>query len=119
MRPLLLSVLLASPLTMASLEQPGTDVAPSQATPIRTEFHVRYVNGNNVYIDAGRNAGLADGTQVVLKQSPSGTSSGGVDVAPSAWGRKGLFVHLRLVRVLDGVAVLPVALGRETAEAML
>jgi hypothetical protein len=81
MGALLLSVLLASPLTMASLQQPGTDVAPSQATPIRTEFHVRYVNGNNVYIDAGRNAGLADGTQVVLKQSPSGTSTGGVDIA--------------------------------------
>jgi hypothetical protein len=101
MRPLSISLLLASPLTMASLQQPGTDAAPSRATPIRTEFNVRYVNGNNVYIDAGRNAGLADGTEVVLKQSPSGTSSGGVDVALEP----GIVARLRVVSLASTSAV--------------
>jgi hypothetical protein len=82
MRPLLLFLLLAAPPAMSAQQQPATDAAsPSQIAPMRTEFHVRYVNGNNVYIDAGRSAGLAEGMQVVLKQSPSGTSAGGVDVA--------------------------------------
>ncbi len=107
MRPLLLSVLLASPLTMASLQQQEADVAPSQATPIRTEFHVRYVNGNNVYIDAGRNAGLADGTQVVLKQSPSGTSGGGVDIALEP----GIVARLTVVSLASTSAVCQVELS--------
>ena len=37
--------------------------------PAKTDFHVRYVNGTNVYIDGGRNAGLSEGTTLVLKQS--------------------------------------------------
>ena len=28
---------------------------------VRTTFHVRYVSGNSVYVDGGRNAGLAEG----------------------------------------------------------
>ena len=44
---------------------------PSATALTRTEFHVRYVNGSNVYIDGGRNAGLAEGTKLVLKQNPT------------------------------------------------
>ncbi len=43
---------------------------------MRTEFQVRYVNGTDVYIDAGRDAGLAPGTKVLLKQSPGKVSDG-------------------------------------------
>ena len=49
------------------------DPAPSApvASKMLTEFHVRYINGKNVYIDGGRNAGLAEGTKLVLKQDPT------------------------------------------------
>jgi hypothetical protein len=82
MRSLLIFLLLSAPLAIPAQQQAGTDAAaPSQIAPIRTEFHVRYVNGNNVYIDAGRSTGLAEGMKLVLKQSPSGNSAGSVDVA--------------------------------------
>jgi hypothetical protein len=38
---------------------------------VRSAFHVRYVNGPNVYVDGGRNAGLAEGTKLLLKQDPT------------------------------------------------
>src|ERR1700686_4246494 len=79
MRSLLISLLLAVPLACAA-QQPGAEAAaPSQAAPMQTEFHVRYVSGPNVYIDAGRDAGLAEGTRIVLKQSPSKASTAGSD----------------------------------------
>jgi len=40
----------------------------TSAQPTRSEFHIRYINASNVYIDGGRNAGLAEGTHLVLKQ---------------------------------------------------
>ena len=43
--------------------------APSPAA--RADFQIRYVNGTNVYIDAGRDAGLAEETKLVLKQDPT------------------------------------------------
>jgi hypothetical protein len=71
MRSLLFTLLLVASLATAA-QQPGAGAAAtSQAAPMRTEFHVRYVNGTDVYIDAGRDAGLAEGTKIVLKQSPS------------------------------------------------
>jgi hypothetical protein len=52
--------------------QQAPDTPPSSPTaPVRSEFHVRYVNGDSVYIDAGRDAGLTEGTKVILKQNPS------------------------------------------------
>src|SRR5579864_9688173 len=84
MRPVWFSLLLFATLTSAA-QQPGADAAPSQAAPVRTEFKVRYVNGTDVYIDAGRDAGLAPGTKVVLKQSPGKVSDGAAD-APVAPG---------------------------------
>jgi hypothetical protein len=44
-------------------------VAATAPAPARTEFHIRYISGSNVYIDGGRNAGLAEGTKLVLKQN--------------------------------------------------
>lgn len=38
------------------------------ATTARADFQIRYVNGSDVYIDGGRDSGLAEGTQLVLKQ---------------------------------------------------
>jgi hypothetical protein len=45
--------------------------APSAVAPARTDFHVRYISGTDVYIDGGRDAGLAEGTKLVLKQDPT------------------------------------------------
>jgi hypothetical protein len=45
-----------------------TASSQSEAAPIRRDFHIRYINGSNVYIDAGRDAGLAEGAKLVLKQ---------------------------------------------------
>jgi hypothetical protein len=51
---------------------PNQPPAPqSAAAPVRTEFHVRYISGTSVYIDAGRNAGLAEGSKLILKQDPT------------------------------------------------
>jgi len=45
--------------------------APTAAAPARTDFHVRYVSGPNIYIDGGRSSGLTEGTTLVLKQDPT------------------------------------------------
>lgn len=73
MRRLLFPILLAAPLyCMAQEVKTESDSATStQAAPLQAEFHVRYINGNTVYLDAGRNAGLTEGTKVVIKQLPS------------------------------------------------
>lgn len=102
MRPLLLPLLLATPLMMTAQQQPGTDTAvTSQSAPIRSEFHVRYINGNHVYIDAGRNASLTEGTAIVLKQSPAGSSAGDVDVALEP----GIVARLKVVSLASASAV--------------
>jgi hypothetical protein len=59
---------------ICAAQQPAPAPAPVVSTPTapaRTAFHVRYVNGTNVYIDGGRSAGLAEGTKLVLKQDPT------------------------------------------------
>src|SRR5579864_7192643 len=83
MRLLILSMLLVAPLAGIA-QQPGPDTpsAPSAAAPMRLEFHVKYVNGSNVYIDAGRNAGLEEGTKLVLKQAPANPDDNDAPVQP-------------------------------------
>ena len=101
MRPLLVSLLLAAPLTIVA-QQPETDAAaPSAAAPMRTEFHVRYVSGPNVYIDAGRDAGLAEGTKIVLKQSPAKAD----DTKADAPVQPGIVATLTVVSVASTSAV--------------
>jgi hypothetical protein len=77
MRPLPLSwILLMVPLSTA--QGPGqapTEPAPSPSTPVRTSFQVRYINGSNVYINGGRDAGLTEGMALVLKQDPAKPAS--------------------------------------------
>lgn len=100
MRLLMISMLLAAPLGMRA-QQVGADAspAPSQAAPMRTEFHVKYVNGTNVYIDAGRNAGLDEGTRVVLKQAPAKSEDTAAPVEP------GIVARLTVVSVASSSAV--------------
>src|SRR5215469_16098694 len=106
MRLLMFSLLLAVPPFILA-QQPEADtnaassqqVAPSQATPVRSEFRVKYVNGNDVYIDAGRDAGLQEGTKIVLKQAPARADDNDAPVQP------GIVAKLTVVSVASGSAV--------------
>ncbi len=52
--------------------QTSQQAAPdTQPAPVRSTFHVRYISGTNIYIDGGRDAGLAENTELVLKQDPT------------------------------------------------
>ncbi len=42
--------------------------ATSAADQVRSSFHIRYVNENEIYIDGGRDAGLAEGSQLELRK---------------------------------------------------
>lgn len=111
MRRLLFPILLAAPLyCMAQDVKPESDsVTSTQAAPLQAEFHVRYVNGNTVYLDAGRNAGLTEGTKVVIKQLPS---QGGADKTLEP----GILAKLTVVSVASVSAICEVnAAAREIA----
>src|ERR1700676_5169981 len=101
MRLLLFSVLLAAAPLISAAQQPGADAAaaPSQAAPMRTEFHVKYVSGSNVYIDAGRDAGLEEGTKLVLKQAPAKADDNDAPVVP------GIVAKLTVISVVSTSAV--------------
>ena len=60
---------------------------------------MKYVNGNNVYIDAGRNAGLDEGTKIVLKQAPAKAEDNAAPVEP------GIVAKLTVVSVATTSAV--------------
>ncbi len=68
---------------------------------VPTDFRIRYVNGSNVYIDGGRNAGLTEGMVLVLKQSvqTAATAPGNQPVEP------GVIAELRVVAVASSSAV--------------
>jgi hypothetical protein len=68
---LFLSALLLAPVCVAQQPESAPSATPTAAAPIRTSFHIRYISGNNVYIDGGRDAGLVEGTKLVLKQDPT------------------------------------------------
>lgn len=46
-------------------------VTPPASASMQTSFHVKYISGQDVYIDGGRDAGLAPDMQLVLKQDPT------------------------------------------------
>jgi len=104
MRLLILSMFLAASLASVA-QQPaeGTPAAASTeasaAAPMRIEFHVKYVNGTNVYIDAGRNAGLDEGTKLVMKQAPANPDDTDAPVQP------GVVANLTVVSVASTSAV--------------
>ena len=73
-----IAILLATRNCMAqdssASEQPETSAqepAHSQTAPMQTEFHIRYIDGIDVYMTGGRNAGMAEGTQLIVKQDPT------------------------------------------------
>ncbi len=69
---LLMLLVLAGPVCRA--QEADTSVPPatsSEAAPARTDFHVKYVSGTDVYIDGGTSSGLAEGTELIVKQKTS------------------------------------------------
>ena len=111
MRPFLFSLLLAAALS-STAQQPGAGAvaAPAQNHPIdqapstqnalaHAEFHVKYVSGNSVYVDAGRDRGLDEGTKLVLKQAPANPDDNDAAVQP------GVVAKLTVVSVASSSAV--------------
>ena len=87
--------------------------APTTAAPARTRFQVRYISGLDVYIDAGRDAGLAEGTKLVLKQDPAKPSADRAEAALEP----GVIAKLTVVSVASSSAVCEVvAKAREIVE---
>ena len=79
---------------------PIADTATA-AAPTRTEFHVRYISASNVYIDGGRNAGLAEGTKLVLKQDTGKEAQDGANAALEP----GVIAKLTVVSVASTSAI--------------
>jgi hypothetical protein len=100
---ILLSVLLVAPFCVA--QQPESAPNAAVAAPVRADFHIRYINGSNVYIDAGRDAGLAEGTKLVLKQDPSKAETDKTNVAIEP----GIVAKLTVVAVASTSAVCEVS----------
>jgi hypothetical protein len=91
--------------------QPGTAPAgpsASDTAPMRTDFHIRYVNGNNVYIDGGRSSGLAEGTELVLKQDPTKPP----DDPANAALEPGVIAKLKVISVASTSAVCEVVASK-------
>lgn len=98
MKRILLSLLFAvSPVWAA--QQPVS--AQTEAAPMQTEFHVRYVSGSNIYVEGGRNAGLAEGTKLVLKQAADKNDKDGGNAAIEP----GIVARLTVVSVASSSAV--------------
>ena len=73
----------------------------SEQAQFQTTFHVRYISGTNVYIDGGRNAGLVEGTKLILKQDPKKPNGDPSNVALEP----GIIAKLRVVSVASTSAV--------------
>jgi hypothetical protein len=100
---ILLSILLVTPFCVAQQPEPTPNAAV--AAPVRADFHIRYINGSNVYIDAGRDAGLAEGTKLVLKQDASKTDTDKKNAAIEP----GIIAKLTVVAVASTSAVCEVS----------
>ncbi|KAA6456496.1 hypothetical protein DYQ86_25525 [Acidobacteria bacterium AB60] len=91
----------------------ATATTQSEQAPIRTVFHVRYISGTSVYIDGGRNSGLAEGTKLILKQDPKKPNGDPSNVALEP----GIIAKLKVVSVASTSAVCEVeAKARDLAE---
>jgi hypothetical protein len=111
---LLLLLFLVAPVCRAQDSDVSAPAAPlPSAAPASIDFHVRYINGTSVYIDGGTSSGLAEGTQLVLKQS---TSLSDEEAAKTSL-EPGVVARLKVVSVASTSAVCEViASGRDLVE---
>ncbi|HEY1987223.1 MAG TPA: hypothetical protein VGG85_17540 [Terracidiphilus sp.] len=98
---LFFSIFVAAPMSIAAQQASPDSSETSQAALKRTEFHVRYVSGASIYIDGGRDAGLAEGTRIVLKQAPSKADSS----KPEKALEPGILANLTVVSAASTSAV--------------
>ncbi len=77
MRGFITSLFLIASVTCTAQGPFSDGATTSLAASVRTEFRVKYVNGTEVYLDGGRNFGLAEGKSMVLKQAPSKKDTAG------------------------------------------
>jgi len=106
-------VLLVLPICAAQEATAPPTAAPTATAPARTQFQVRYISGSDVYIDAGRDAGLTEGTKLVLKQDPTKASTDKADAALEP----GVIAKLTVVSVASTSAVCEVvAKARQLVE---
>src|SRR5579863_6187011 len=99
MRRLLSILIFSVPMWAQSTPQEPQATEQSAPAQMRTEFRVQYVNGKNAYIDSGREAGLQEGTALVVKQDPTKTSAGNTAIEP------GIIAKLKVVAVASASAV--------------
>lgn len=99
MRTISIMLIVAAPLLAQNPLPQGQQQPQSAGTPIRTEFRVQYVNGNNAYVDGGREAGLAEGTELIIKQDPTKSGPGNAPIEP------GVIAKLRVVAIASASAV--------------
>src|SRR5215469_697467 len=111
---LLLLLVLAAPVCRAQEVDPASPAAPPPAAaPARTDFHVKYLSGTSVYIDGGTSSGLAEGTELILKQKTSLTDQEAVGTTIEP----GIVARLKVVSVASTSAVCEVvATKRDLAE---
>ena len=98
MRRILVALALSSSLAALAQDAPPTDSGSANPAP---EFHVHYISGNSVYVDGGRNLGLAEGTELVLKQSSKDAADSAQNQAIAA----GIIARLSVVSVATTSAV--------------
>lgn len=98
---LLLLVLAASLCRAQEVDPSSAAVSPPSAEPARTDFHIKYVSGTDVYIDGGTSSGLAEGTELILKAntSLSDQEAAGTTIAP------GIVARLKVISVASTSAV--------------
>ena len=105
MRRLSIMLILTAPVWAQSPVPQGQEQVQSSRAAIRTEFRVQYVNGNNAYVDGGRDAGLAEGTELVIKQDPTKSGPGNEAIEP------GVIAKLKVVAIASASAVCEVEVG--------
>ena len=99
---LLVLLVLAAPVCNAQ-EVVSSPLAapPPAAAPTRTDFHVKYISGTDIYIDGGTSSGLAGGTELILRQktSLSDQEAAGTMIEP------GIIARMRVISVASTSAV--------------
>lgn len=98
----LMLLVLAAPLCRAQEVDPSAAMPPAPAAePARTDFHIKYVSGTDVYIDGGTSSGLAEGTELILKAktSLSDEEAAGTTIEP------GVVARLKVISVASTSAV--------------
>ncbi len=109
MRSTIWALLVVASLCKAQEPETGPVAAPPPAAaPMRTEFHVRYVSGPNVYIDGGRSSGLTEDEPLIVKQDPTKPA----DDPANAALEPGIISKLKVISVASTSAVCEVVASK-------